>query len=325
MIKSVSVIMAAYNAERTIGRTIESIVTQTFQNFEFIIVDDGSTDKTKKIIKEYAAKDKRLKLISQTNSGAGNALNKAMKNCSNEWVVRIDNDDIFLPYALEKQIAFINANPDVKIAGCLGYHINMKEEIIGFIQGHPKTREEFKRFLKENILFNFLHPGTFMHRDTVLALGGYRQQFFPSDDLDLLNRVADQANLILVNQEPLVLYRVHGDSFLTRNYLKGRLYHRWVRECMVRRRRGEPEISLEEFQTILNKRPFYLKFNMKRKDMGKFFYRKAAINFAQKNILKFLFWISSSIALTPIFSIRRLLYQRMPLMRKRLKLDCSIK
>lgn len=317
--------MAAYNAEKTVGRTIESIISQTFQHFEFIIVNDGSTDKTEKITKEYAEKDKRLKLISQTNSGAGNALNKAMKNSSNEWVVRIDNDDIFLPYALEKQIAFINANPDVKIVGCLGYHINMKEEIIGFIRGQPETREEFQRFLKENMLFNFLHPGTFMHRDTVLSLGGYHQQFFPSDDLDLLNRVADKANLILVNQEPLVLYRVHGGSFLTSNYLKGRLCHRWVRECMVRRRRGEPEVSLEEFLTILKKRPFYIRFNMKRKDMGKFFYRKAAIRFAQKSILKFLFCITISITLTPIFSIRRLMFQRIPLMNKRPKLDCSIK
>ena len=101
----ISIIMAAYNAEKTIGFAIESVLNQTYKNFELIIVNDCSKDDTKAIIESYAEKDGRIKLISnKENSGVSLTRLEALKKCSGEWIAILDSDDAWVPDKLERQI-----------------------------------------------------------------------------------------------------------------------------------------------------------------------------------------------------------------------------
>ncbi|MBR6940130.1 MAG: glycosyltransferase family 2 protein, partial [Clostridia bacterium] len=101
----ISIIMAAYNAEKTIGYAIDSVLCQTYKNFELIIVNDCSEDNTESIVQSYAAKDNRIKLISnEKNLGVSLTRLEALKNCSGEWVAILDSDDAWMPEKLEKQI-----------------------------------------------------------------------------------------------------------------------------------------------------------------------------------------------------------------------------
>lgn len=107
----VSIITPAYNCEKYIGETIESVLKQSYENWELIIVDDCSTDNTKSVVEEYIKRDKRIKYYSlDVNSGAAVARTKAMELASGEYIAFLDSDDLWMPNKLEKQISFMKAN-----------------------------------------------------------------------------------------------------------------------------------------------------------------------------------------------------------------------
>ena len=110
--------MSVFNGEKHVNSAIKSILNQTFRDFEFIIIDDGSKDNTLKVIKEYAKIDNRIKVIRNlTNIGLTKSLNKAIKLSKGEFIARQDTDDISLPNRLEKQIEFLQKNPDCALCG----------------------------------------------------------------------------------------------------------------------------------------------------------------------------------------------------------------
>lgn len=107
----VSIIMPSYNAERYIAQSIESVMAQTYQNWELLITDDGSSDKTVAIVKEYCAKDERINLLeSNVHHGPGDTRNMSINRAKGQFIAFIDNDDVWLPEKLEKQIPFMLEN-----------------------------------------------------------------------------------------------------------------------------------------------------------------------------------------------------------------------
>lgn len=109
----ISVLMSAYNSEKYIAEAIESILNQTFKDFEFIIINDGSTDKTPKIIEKYAKSDKRIKFIdNEKNAGIVAALNQGLNFCRGEYIARMDSDDISLPTRFAKQVKYMDQHPE---------------------------------------------------------------------------------------------------------------------------------------------------------------------------------------------------------------------
>src|SRR5213082_3006291 len=113
----VSVLMPVYNAQRYLPAAVESILGQTFRDFEFIIIDDGSTDRSGEILRKFAAEDPRIKLISRPNTGYVVALNEALSCASGEFVARMDADDISLPTRFERQVAYLREHTDCVLVG----------------------------------------------------------------------------------------------------------------------------------------------------------------------------------------------------------------
>ncbi len=114
----VSVLMPAYNSEKYIGEAIESILNQTFTDFEFIIINDGSTDNTAKIVRKYAKKDKRIKFVdNKKNKGVTKTRNELLKLAKGEYIACMDSDDISLPTRFEKQIKYMNEHPECGVLG----------------------------------------------------------------------------------------------------------------------------------------------------------------------------------------------------------------
>ena len=111
MYGKVSVIIPNYNCEKFIGETINSVLAQTYQNWELLIVDDCSTDHSVEVINGYCEQDERIKLlVNESNSGAAASRNKAMREATGEWIAFLDSDDLWLPEKLEKQLAFMSEN-----------------------------------------------------------------------------------------------------------------------------------------------------------------------------------------------------------------------
>jgi glycosyltransferase involved in cell wall biosynthesis len=223
----VSVVIPVYNGEKYLAQAIESVLAQTFRDFELLIVDDGSTDGSRAVMDRYARRDARIRILSQENRGVSAAGNLGFGEARGAWVARLDADDIFLPDKLERQIAFIRQHPDVCIVGTLGYFINHAGKIIGLVNSDgPFTRTEFERMAGRCEPVFFVHSSTLMHRETVLAVGGYREQFIQAEDVDLWLRMAEKGHLLLKMPEPLLLYRLHGESLTMKRNAEQKRCHR---------------------------------------------------------------------------------------------------
>lgn len=203
----VSVLMCVYNAEAFLQEAIGSILQQTFEQFEFIIVDDASTDNSRQIIEGYH--DKRIKLVTnEENLGLTRSLNKGLGCCGGEFMARMDADDIADPQRLEKQYAFMRKHPEVGVCGAWVYYFGPDGS--KNLWKYPEKDQDIRigLLLKSRIA----HPAAMIRRkvltDHYLSYDG---EFTTSQDYDLwvrLSRYCKLANLAM----PLLTYRSHSQS-----------------------------------------------------------------------------------------------------------------
>jgi glycosyltransferase involved in cell wall biosynthesis len=184
----VSVVIGAYNGERFLRPAIESILNQTYRDFELIVIDDCSTDSTPRILREF--KDDRLRVVSnEQNLGIADTLNKGIAVARGEYVALQDHDDISLPTRLECQIAFLDRNPQV---GLVGSNCNIIDEADNISPGWPVKYDDVE--LKWAVLWRcpFFHTSVMVRRGDIKEVGGYSSdpKYRFSEDYDLMSRVA---------------------------------------------------------------------------------------------------------------------------------------
>lgn len=234
---AVSVVMPCRNAELYIRQAIDSILGQTWQDFEFIIIDNASSDSTGAIVSEYAARDKRIRYMrNERDLGIAGSLNRGLRAARGEFIARMDADDIAVADRLEKQVAYMRSHPDCLIVGCNIVLIDAKGKRIGRREFAPQDQEIKRRMVAE---IPFCHPATMLRREPVLASGVfYDERIRTVEDRDFWLRLADHgryANL----PEYLMYYRV---SEIAMKYAECRrtvwdivrLQLRWVRQRRFR-------------------------------------------------------------------------------------------
>jgi glycosyltransferase involved in cell wall biosynthesis len=306
----ISVVMSVYNAEDYLHEAIESVLGQTFKDFEFIISNNGSTDNTKKIITFYQQLDKRVILFDHEDFGFSVSLNKAIRISKTNIIARIDADDVMEPTRLEEQYNFLNKNKDVTLLSCLANYINVAGDIIGKTFSDLDSVAANHRYISENEPIGLLHPGTIYYKSAFLEVGGYRTQFAPAEDIDLWNRFNDHGYWAVVQQKILMNYRMIPGSEIGKNFKKSRQKYEWLRECILLRRSGKSEITWEEFLEQQKALPIMTKLNKYRKTQAKYFYRKAGIQFGARNVVAFAGNICLALLLQPSYSINKLINQR---------------
>ncbi len=205
----VSVLMAVYNSERYLVQAVESILNQTYQNFEFVIIDDGSRDRSLKILQRYAAKDARIRLISRENRGIPKTRNELLANSNGEFIAVMDADDIARRDRLMVQVNFLQQHPEVVCVGSIQDWIDEAGRFLGQ-PPVPETNTEIQRLmLQGQCLIN--NPSTMMRRVAVMQVGGYDETLAQAEDVDLflkLGEIGELANL----PQALVQYRQRTDS-----------------------------------------------------------------------------------------------------------------
>lgn len=207
---SISVIMAVHNGETYIRAAVQSVLKQTFKDFELIVVDDGSTDQTAKMVSEFD--DKRIKLIkNQVNMERSYSRNLAVKMSSGEYLAILDADDICLEERFEKQLQFMRSNEDVGLLGSDAYILDQNDKIIGYISP-PKGSQYIDWLLNFDSVL--VHSSAFIRREVFTKAGGYTIGLEPSEDYDLWCRVSN-FTLIENISEPLVMYRQHQTNSST--------------------------------------------------------------------------------------------------------------
>lgn len=306
----VSVVMSVYNGEDFLAEAIESVLNQTYKDFEFIIVDDGSTDSTPKILEKYQAFDQRIVIDSHENMGLAVSLNRAVDIARGEWIARIDADDIMLPNRLEEQVKFIEANPTVDVVATWVYYIDEKSQIFKLLD-FPKdlvTWEDNQRYFKENKGVGIIHPSVMYSKASFLKTGGYRN-VNPSQDTDLWFRMQEHGLVFSVIHKPLTKYRVSSNSIVISQKLSQRYYFQWIVHNMLRRRQGLSEISRKEFMRRVLLNPFGKNFAIHQEVLFRHFSKKAVLALSRRKNLSLMAYACLLFVVNPIKTLRKILSQ----------------
>lgn len=189
----VTVLTATYNGSRYLAETLESILAQTFRDFEYIVVDDASTDDSAAIVAEFARRDGRIRLVRNAkNRNPAGALNVGLAQARGEYVAILDHDDLALPERLAQQVAFLDAHPDY---GAVGARVRFVDE-----NGELKKEVSYPVepvAARWHLLFaaTLLHSASMYRRDLLIELGGYSVKHPFLCDYELLIRIAERARI----------------------------------------------------------------------------------------------------------------------------------
>ncbi|MDD4156759.1 MAG: glycosyltransferase family 2 protein [Candidatus Cloacimonetes bacterium] len=198
--------MSVYNSENFLVETIESILNQTFRDFEFIIINDCSTDNSLQIIKEYSKKDGRIILINnKINLGLTKSLNIGIKKAKGKYIARIDGDDIALRERLKIQYDFLEKNMDIFLVGSGAYNVDEKGKVITINKPLTEVEDIEKKLLTQNCLY---HP-TIMFRNEGFM---YREKFTYTQDYDFYLNLLSNDKKISNIFEPLIKYRINPNA-----------------------------------------------------------------------------------------------------------------
>ena len=199
---TISVVMPAYNREDYVGEAIESILNQTFEDFEFIIVDDGSEDSTADIIRRYARMDSRIRAFTVPHGGAGYAANICISKTNAKWLARLDSDDVALPRRLETQLAWVQSN---KLDIC-----GSQPELIGKTNGEIWFPVEYEAIKREFFFRLGILQGGVLIRTVLLRDHNYKESTY-NDDYELWTRIIGKYR---IGNIPQVLFqlRVHDEQ-----------------------------------------------------------------------------------------------------------------
>lgn len=202
----ISVLMCVYNAENYLKDSIESILNQTYKNFEFIIIDDGSTDSSRKILEFYAHKDARIILFNQKNMGLTKALNRGIAVSKGKYIARQDADDISYLDRFEKQIRIMDADDLVVLMGgsCDDLY---SDGSTGKWSSYSHDELQKVVFLKTP----FAHSTAMMRADICKELGGYDENFKTSQDTEFWMRFAKKGTIAMI-EEPILLRKIMAGS-----------------------------------------------------------------------------------------------------------------
>ncbi len=208
----VTVLMPVYNGEKYLAEAIESILNQTYKDFEFLIINDGSTDRSAEIIQSY--KDSRIRVVhNPKNIKLIATLNKGLELARGEYIARMDCDDICLPNRLQFQVKYMDEHPEVGVLGSRVRNVNEMKDFISEPQ-RPLTHYGNQWIL----LFktSLMHPTVIFRKKLVIDLGGYSKNALHSEDYELWSRLSEHT---IIRQQPnvLVILRKH-DSNVGKRY-----------------------------------------------------------------------------------------------------------
>ncbi|HMK21090.1 MAG TPA: glycosyltransferase [Terriglobales bacterium] len=237
----VSVVMPVFNGERFLHEAVGSILDQSFRDFEFIIIDDGSTDATAAILESYLRRDARVKVYRQENRGIVESLNSGYRIARGEYIARMDADDVSAPARLERQVAFLDTHPLVGLVGCGKYdNIDVTGAAL-YTTYLPEDNESIQSTLVQR--WCFLHPSIIFRRALIDIVGLYRREFEGAEDHDFILRLLEHCQAHNL-QERLISYRLNPKGLSI-------TYHQYMNDLgevamrLARRRRGGESEDLE--------------------------------------------------------------------------------
>lgn len=203
----VSVIIPTYNRDKFISDTIDSVLNQTFKDFEVIVIDDGSTDNTKSVLKKYGT---RIRVLEQTNLERAVARNNGVKNSSGKYIAFLDSDDLWMKNKLEKQVEILEQNKDIILTYCSCLRVDEEGKKIKIAK---RQLQGFSGNVKEHLLLRncIVSPTPVLRREYFNKTEGFKSQYIPYEDWEFWIRFSLLGQFYFIN-EPLACYRIHSEQ-----------------------------------------------------------------------------------------------------------------
>ena len=310
-INKISIILSVFNGDKYLKYAIESILNQTFIFFDFIIVDNGSTDNTPKILEEFRGKDPRVKVITLSKTltyAEGRA--RGIMASKTDWFALMDADDISMKERIESQIKFINSSniENLGAVGTWGEYINRDGKVLGMMKTGPTTLPIFNRMYKNNEAIILIDPSSLINKEAFLKSGGYRKKMNPPCDLDLWYRLSENGYAIITIPQILFQYRVHAASNSVKKTMFQRKITHYVNYNMRLRRQNKLEITREEYFEKVWSSIFY-KFPRFYNDFVMTLYKKSAFNYAEYKYINFICFALLTFLLNPKYLLKKFLIQ----------------
>jgi hypothetical protein len=230
--------MSVYNGARFLDQAINSIRGQSYGDFEFIIVDDGSTDATPAILSGHAAADPRIRILPQENRGLIESLNRGFAAATGTYIARMDADDLAKPYRLEKELDFLAENPGIALVGGAVEVIDVEAQVLDTIR-LPSEPVQVRRHMRE-LGCALAHPTVLFRRSILKEVAGFRKAYRHAEDYDLWLRMLEKFDLANLD-EVLLSYRRHDASVSIKNAKQQALSALCARTTAKLRLEGRPD------------------------------------------------------------------------------------
>ncbi len=231
---TVSVVMSVFNGGSFLSQAVESILGQSFEDFEFIIVDDGSNDASASTLDAFQSHDPRIHVVHQQNMGLVHALNRGCALARGKYIARMDADDVALPDRLASEVNFLESHPGVVLVGGAVDFIDARGNMLRTAR-YPAADKTIRRALLDSSVF--WHPTVLFSRKAFISLGGYRS-VPDAEDYDLWLRMAEVGELANLAQV-LLRYRVHAQQVSVLRCRTQALGTLAARASAASRRRGD--------------------------------------------------------------------------------------
>ncbi len=264
----ISIIMSVYNTEFFLSLAIKSILYQSFSDFEFIIINDGSTDNSGEILDKFSKMDPRIYVIHKNNTGISDSLNLAASLARGKFLARQDPDDISMLNRLKLQLNFLKKNPDIDVLGTCNFIINTKNEIINKYS-RPLNSKDIKYYLS---FYNpICHGSILMKKSSFFEVGMYDPSFNKAEDYELWFRFIKHNKKIVNLPYFLYLWRTHtssvsGSQFEKQKYIVRKIFNKY-------------NIDFNRFSSKFFKRNFLFDFPYIIKGYIDFFITKRKLKF----------------------------------------------
>ena len=242
----IDVLIPVYNASETVVQAVLTIQAQTVRDIRILLINDGSTDASLKVMQDIADRDRRVTVLDQENGGIVDALNHGLAHCTAEIIARHDADDLACPDRFERQLAYLTANPDCVALSSFARHIDISGNNTGSLAQFRLVDRADETWTPSREPY-LLHPFLMVRRSALVAVGGYRYAHH-AEDTDLYWRLQGVGRLHIM-EEVMGAYRLSAESITSRSALNGRLSainSQLAAVSAARRRHGRVDLAFEK-------------------------------------------------------------------------------
>jgi glycosyltransferase involved in cell wall biosynthesis len=315
---AVSIIMAVRDDAQRLPRTLRSIANQSFEDWELIVIDDGSVDGSLAAAEKIAAGDLRIRVVQGERVGIAHSRNRGMAEATGRWLAVADSDDLWHPRKLELQLAFLADHPSVGLLGCYGYRIAASGKRLGTFDLGPRSIQEFERHRETATPFGLIHASALFQRQLFEQAGGYPCDYPLGLDLAYFNlRLAPHTD-VMTMPDRLVFIEVRPDSVQRRRVHHAVDAHDSVALNLRRQRTGLPELPYREAVAALSEGPLWSRLAQRRIRERHRRYTRGASALAAGSASG-LPDLALAVLVAPVYSTRRLISQVAPLALEQLR------